>query len=253
MGAKKLFLLLALVLMAAPCFAQELTIAAAADLQFVLPEIVSDFQKQTGIAVKTTFGSSGNLSMQIQNGAPFDLLLSADIEYPRRLIAMKAADGDSLYEYAEGRLVLWVPNGSRLDLSRGLEALKDPAVGKIAIANPAHAPYGRAAVTALQRAGLYDAVAGRIVMGEDIAQAAQFVQSGAADAGLIALSLARAPAAADKGRYVVLPQDLCPPIRQAAVIVSASPHRKEAQKFLEFLKQPATVALMKSYGFSLPR
>src|SRR5271165_4533797 len=154
----------------------ELVVAAAADLSSALKEIADDYQKKTGVEVKLSFRSSGALTQQIQNGAPFDLFFSADMDYPRQLIAAGDADGASLFQYAVGKLVLRVPADSPLDVqAKGMSVLLDPSVKKIAIANPEHAPYGRAAVAALKHAGLYDQVQGRLVLGENVAQAAQFV------------------------------------------------------------------------------
>lgn len=234
------------------CAAQEITIAAASDLQFVFQDVKASFEKDTGASVKVIFGSSGNLFTQIQNGAPFDLFFSADIEYPRKLEAAGLAEPGTLYEYAAGKLVLWAPSDSTLDLSRGLHVLLDPGVKKIAIANPEHAPYGRAAVAALQHEGIYDKVAGRLVLGENISQAASFVVSGSADIGIVALSLALAPSMKEKGKYVQVPASEYPAIRQAAILLSSSKQKRVAQQFLAYLKTPAVVELLKNYGFSGP-
>jgi molybdate transport system substrate-binding protein len=243
-------LVLVVALLISACAAQELTIAAASDLQFALQKISDDFQKQTGITVKVTFGSSGNLTTQIENGAPFDLFFSADSDFPKRLIKAGQADPGSFYEYATGKLVLWVRKGSTLDLTKGLQVLTDPKIGKISIANPTHAPYGRAAVAAMKSAQVYDRVSGKLVLGENISQAAQYVQTGAADIGLIALSLALAPSMNSEIRYALIPANAYPPIDQAAAIVAASKHKAEAQKFLAFMKRPQTLAVMRDYGFN---
>ena len=233
--------------------AQEITVAAAADLSTTLPEIVASYTRQTGQTVKLSFGSSGNLTTQIQNGAPFDIFFSADEEYPRQLIADGLADKDTLYRYAVGRLVLWVPSDSPLDLSKvGIKALLDPSVKKISIANPAHAPYGRAAEAALKHFAIYDQVATKLVFGENVSQAAQFVESGNAQAGLIALSHALAPAMKDKGRYWIVPPDSYPALNQAAVVLSRSKQKDAARRFLEFLRSPEATSLLKNDGFSLP-
>lgn len=232
--------------------AEEITIAAAADLSFVFPEIATRFQKDTGNSVKFSFGSSGNFLSQIQNGAPFDMFFSADIAYPRKLEAAGLAEPGSLYEYAVGKLVLWVPKASALDLKRGLSVLTDPRIHKIVIANPEHAPYGRAAVAAIKHGGIYDKVSYKLVMGENISQAAQFVQSGNADIGLLALSLAVAPNLREKGRYELVPTWNYPPIEQAAVIIMTSKKKTVAKQFLVYLKKPAIVSLMHDYGFVVP-
>jgi len=148
--------------------------------------------------------------------------------------------------------VIWVPAASRLDLSHGLNVLLDPGLHKIAIANPAHAPYGRAAVAAMQHGAIYDKVKGKVVMGEDISQTAQFVQSGNADAGILALSLALAPPMKERGRFVIIPPNYYPPIIQAACVIRATKHLELAKRFLDFMKEPATVAKMEEYGFVLP-
>lgn len=229
-----------------------LSIAAASDLQVVLPRIVKQFEAESGQSVRLTFGSSGNFFAQIANGAPFDLFLSADIDYPRTLIARGKADRESLYSYAVGQLVLWSRNGSGVDLQRGLSVLGDPAAGRIAIANPAHAPYGRAALAAFERAGISEQVKSRLVLGENVAQAAQFAQSGNASVGLVPLALALAPAMASQGRYVAVPASMYPPIVQAAVVVSASANRALAGQFIAFLKRPPVVAQLSQAGFLAP-
>ena len=246
---------LALLLLFAAVFAnaQEITVAAAADMSAALPELVAAYAKKTGQAVKLSFGSSGNLTNQIRNGAPFDVFFSADEEYPHQLIAEGLADKDTLYRYAVGRLVLWVPGDSPLDLSKlGVKALLDPAVKKISIANPVTAPYGRAAEAALRHFGIYDQVSSRLVLGENVSQAAQFVESGNAQAGLIALSHALATALRDKGRYWTVPLDAYPTLNQAAILLSRSKQQDAARRFLEFLRTPEATSLLTSYGFNLP-
>jgi len=236
-----------------PAKSQTITVAAAADLDAALTELGAKYQQQTGSRVRFAFGSSGNLANQILNGAPFDLFFSADESYPRQLVEAGAAESSSLYVYAVGRLVLCVPNSSTLDVEhRGLEALLDPAVKRIAIANPQHAPYGRAAEAALRHAGIYEKVAGRLVLGENVSQAAQFVESGNAEAGLVALSHVLVPSVKGKGRYWEVPTDLYPPLRQAVVTVSRAASRKEAVEFLAYLKSKEAQADLASFGFSLP-
>ena len=251
----KLFCKLAvcLILLALCAAGQEITVAAAADMNVVLPELAARYTKQTGQIVKLSFGSSGNLTNQIRNGAPFDVFFSADEEYPKQLLADGLAVRESLYRYAVGRLVLWVPNTSTLDLPKlGMTALLDPSVKKLAIANPQHAPYGRAAEDALKHFGIYDQVAAKLVLGENVAQAAQFVESGNAQAGLIALSHALALAMKDKGRNWAVPLDSYPTLNQAAVVLSQSKHQDAAQEFLKFVRSSESISLLKSYGFSLP-
>jgi molybdate transport system substrate-binding protein len=230
--------------------AQEITLAAAADLQFAFPDVTARFQKEKGKSVKVIFGSSGNFFTQIQNGAPFDLFFSADIDYPKKLEAAGLAEPGTLYQYATGKLVLWAPNQSKADLSRGLKVLLDPTIKKIAIANPQHAPYGRAAVAALQHEGIYDKLAAKFVLGENISQTASFVASGSAGIGIIALSLALAPAMKEKGRYVEIPSHEYPAIQQAAVILKSSKQKATARQFLDYLKTPVMLDLLKTYGFA---
>jgi molybdate transport system substrate-binding protein len=233
--------------------AQDIVVAAAADMSAVLPRLAESYTKKTGQAVKLSFGSSGNLTNQIRNGAPFDLFFSADEQYPQQLIAEGLASKDTLYRYAVGRLVLWVPGDSALDLSKlGIQALLDLSVKKISMANPAIAPYGRAAEAALRHFGIYDQVSSRLVLGENVSQAAQFVESGNAQAGLIALSHALAPAMKDKGRYWKVPLDAYPTLNQAAVVLSRSKQQDAARKFLEYLRNPEVTSLLTGYGFSLP-
>jgi molybdate transport system substrate-binding protein len=240
-------------LLCASAFAQEITVAAAADLTAALPDIAAKYKQQTGQDVKLTFGASGNLTTQIRNGAPFDIFFSADEDYPNQLIDAGLAEKNTLYRYAVGRLVLWIQNDSPLDLSkRGMQALLDPTVKKISIANPQHAPYGRAAEAALRHFGIYDQISSKLVLGENVSQAAQFVESGNAQAGLIALSHALAPAMKSKGRYWTVPLDAYPTLNQAAIVLSNSKQKEAARKFLEFMRSPEVTSLLQSYGFSLP-
>lgn len=177
---------------------------------------------------------------------------SADMDYPKKLIDGGLADGPSLYRYAVGRLVLWMPASCSLDLEhRGMNVLLDPSVKKIAIANPQHAPYGRAAVAALRHFELYEKVVDRLVLGENVSQAAQFVESGNAQAGIVALSHALAPAMKDKGRYWEIPAGAYPALDQGVVVLSHSQDKKEAGAFLDYLKTAEAAAIMRRYGFSL--
>jgi molybdate transport system substrate-binding protein len=243
---------LALSLVARLSAAQEITVAAAADLQFAFQDAAARFEKDTGRHIKLIFGSSGNFFAQIQNGAPFDVFFSADIDYPKRLEAAGLAEPGTLYPYATGKIVLWVPNESKLDLTHGLQVLLDPGIHKIAIANPEHAPYGRAAVSALRHENLYDKVSSKFVLGENISQTATFVVSGSADVGIVALSLALAPSMKEKGRYVEIPADDYPAIEQGAVILKSSQNKEAARQFFAFLKTAALQDLLRGYGFSIP-
>lgn len=238
--------------LAAQTAPRRLAIAAASDLQAILPTLVERFQQQTGVVATVSLGSSGNFFAQIQNGAPFDVFLSADIDYPRQLISGGHADSASLYPYATGRLVLWTRTDTGLDVSRGLGVVRDTRVRRIAIANPAHAPYGRAAVAALRQARLYEAVKNKLVLGENISQAAQFAESGNADVGLIALSLARGRALSVSGRFAEIPASAHPPIEQAAVAITRSRDGATARAFIAFLRRPDTIALFERSGFGPP-
>lgn len=228
-----------------------ITVAAAADLSSALKEIADNYQRKTGVHVKLSFGASGALTQQIKNGAPFDLFFSADMNYPQQLIKSGEADPATLYEYAVGKLVLWVPADSPLDLEhKGMSVLLDPLVNKIAIANPQHAPYGRAAVAALKHYGLYDQISSRLVLGENVAQAAEFIESGNAQIGFVALAHATAPSMQGKGRYWEVPADAYPPLAQGAVVVTRS-HKDQAANFLNYVK--ASGSTLRKYGFSLPQ
>jgi molybdate transport system substrate-binding protein len=233
--------------------AQTLTVAAASDLQVALPAIAARFEKETGHKATLTFGSSGNFVTQIENGAPFDVFLSADADYPRRLERAGLTDRGTMYQYAIGHIVLWTRNDSRIDLHGGLTVLTDAKVRKVAIANPQHAPYGRAAVAALRHEQLYERVRGKLVLGENISQAAQFVQSGNAQVGILALSLALAPALKAVGTYVTIPESFYPPIAQAAVVLAMSKQKAIARQFIDFLKKPETASMLQSHGFAPPR
>ncbi|MFY0523655.1 molybdate ABC transporter substrate-binding protein [Archangium gephyra] len=233
---------------------QTLTVAAASDLKFALDELLEEFRaRHPGAEVQVTYGSSGNFLAQLGNGAPFDVFLSADVAYPRKLAEQGLVAGD-VFLYAVGRLVVWVPKDSPLPVEqRGLEALREPAARRIAIANPQHAPYGLAAEAALKGQGVYDAVKDKLVLGENIAQTAQFVQSGAADAGIIALALALAPAMKDQGRAWEVPLDAYPRLEQGGAILKHAKEPALAQAFRDHLLGPEGTALLKRYGFSLPK
>jgi len=231
----------------------ELLIAGAADLNPALNEIAQQFQKSTGVQVKISFGASGGLTQQIQNGAPFDVFFSADMDYPRQLIAQGQADAGSLSQYSLGKLVLWVPASSSLDVEgKGMDVLLDPSVKKIAIANPQHAPYGRAAVAALKHAGLYDRLTDRLVLGENVSQAAQFAESGNAQAGFVALAHAMSPAIKTMGKFWAVPADYYPRLEQGVVIITRSQHKKEAGAFLDYVKTRDASDVLRKYGFTLP-
>ena len=234
-------------------FAEEIAVAAASDLNFAIKDLIAEYEKATGNHVKLSLGSSGNFYAQIQNGAPFDLYFSADIGYPKKLEEAGLTVPGSLYRYAVGRIVLWTNHNSHRDVSKGLDVLRDPAIKKIAIANPKHAPYGRAAVAAMQHFKVYDEAKERLVLGENISQAAQFIESGACDVGIIALSLALAPTMKAAGSYWEIPREAHSPLEQGAAILRSSKQQKTAQQFLEYMQGSQGQEIMSRYGFTLPQ
>jgi molybdate transport system substrate-binding protein len=242
---------LAVVCISQLCAAQEITIAAAADLQFVMQDVAARFHKETGKNVKLIYGSSGNFFQQLENGAPFDMFFSANLDYPKKLEAAGLTEPGSYYQYAKGKIVIWVPKDSKLDLGSGLQGLLNPSIKKIAVANPQHAPYGQAAVAAMQKENVYDKVKDKLVLGENISQTALFVVSGSADVGIVALSLALSPKMKDRGRYADVPADEYPPLEQACVILSSSKNKETAKQFLSFIKTGTIGDVLRSYGFEV--
>jgi molybdate transport system substrate-binding protein len=229
-------------------------VAAASDLRFAMEELIASFTgANPGIAIEPTYGSSGTLFAQIVEGAPFDVYFAADAAYARDLETAGLAAGGSVWVYGIGQVVLWVPDGSTIDIEgRGLEALTDPSISRIAIANPEHAPYGRAAEAAMTTAGVYDAVKDKLVLGENVAQAAQFVESGSADIGMIAHSLALAPELHDRGRFAMIPIDSYPRLEQGAVVLASASDPEAARAFLAFVVGPDGRAVLDRYGFLPP-
>jgi len=234
---------------------QPLRVAAAADLEPVLPRILAQFEQSTGIHADATFQASAALETQIENGAPFDVFLSADLSYPKRLIdagladAAGSPDSTTPITYAKGTLVLWARKDSKLT-PPSLELLRDPGLKRLAIANPERAPYGRAAVAAMTNLKLYDPLRARLVTAENIAQAAQFVDSGNADAGLISLTSAMTARLSASGRYFIIPHDLYPPIEQGAVIVTRTTQRASAHKLLDYLLSPPVQKQLSEAGLT---
>ena len=233
--------------------ADEPPIAAAADLNAALPEIAALFTKQTGRSVKLTFGSSGNFAQQILNGAPFQVYLSADESYVERLAAAGTTDGTGAL-YATGRIGLFSPYGSPVrasgDLRDLVAAVRDGRMQRFAIANPVHAPYGRAAQQVLTHVGVWDAIRPRLVFGENAAQATQFAISGSAQGGIIPLSLALTPQVRAAGIFALIPASWHSPLRQRAVLVRGA--GVTARAFLAFLQAPQARAIFKRHGFVLP-
>jgi molybdate transport system substrate-binding protein len=231
---------------------QTLTIAAAADLVFCLDVLNRDFKDaHPGIDLKVSSGSSGNFFAQIETGAPFDVFLSADMKYPRDLVKAGFAEEKTLTPYALGRIVLWT-TWPGVNLAGGLDRLRAAEIKKIAIANPDHAPYGRAAKEALEHEKLWDAVQSKLVIGENIAQTAQFVQTGNVDAGIVALSLVLAPTNKGVGKYIEIPDAFHAPLEQGLVITRHGKDNPLAAEYLEFLRSKAARITFDAYGFRLP-
>jgi molybdate transport system substrate-binding protein len=234
-----------------------LRIAAAADLEPVLPPILAQFQQQTGIRAEATYQASAMLTTEILNGAPFDVFLSADLKYPQQLISAGSADAKGFADsgavvYAKGTLVLWSRKDSHLP-APSLDLLRSSGLQRLAIANPDRAPYGRAAVAALQTLKLYDGLKPKLVTAENIAQTAQFADSANADAGLISLTSAITPRMSADGNYFMIPRDLYPPIEQGAVIVSKTAQRMTAEQFLKFVLSPAVQSQLAKSGLTPAR
>jgi molybdate transport system substrate-binding protein len=226
--------------------AKELQIAAASDLQPVMPALAEAYLKKTGIKLIVSFGSSATLAQQILNGAPVDLFMSADFVNPEKIVAAGLADGKAPTQYARGTLVLWARKDSPLQ-PISIDSLIDKRVTTIAIANPLHAPYGVAAETALKRMHMYDAVSSHLVIAENIAQTAQFVESGNAQLGLISLTSANSQHFRDVGTYVTIPS-VYTPILQCAVVLAKSDRKDEAHAFLNWLLTPDVQATLPKLG-----
>lgn len=239
-------------LCAAPVLSQELTVAAAADLRPALDEISAKFKLESGITLRVSYGSSGNFFQQLQNGAPFDVFLSANLDYPKKLEQAGLVASGTYYEFARGSIVLMVPYDSKLDLTEGLHVLLTPTVKKVAIANPSHAPYGQAAVATVKTMGIYDWVAPHLVMGENISEAASFVLSGAADVGIVAKSLALAPAAAKRIKYVDIPAKYYPSLLQAMVVLKSSKNQPAAARFESCMRSEDAKKILRQFGFEVP-
>ena len=229
---------------------EKITIAAAADLKFALDEIVVLFSRlHPADRVETIYGSSGKFQTQIRQGAPFDLYFSADIAYPRALKEEGFAASE-VQPYAVGRIVLWSPSRDAAKMT--LADLADPSIHKIAIANPKHAPYGKRAEEALKAADVWEKVEAKLVYGENVAQAAQFVQTGNAQVGIIALSLALSPELAKQGGYALISDKLHQPLEQGFIITKRAAANPLAQSFARFMSDKEARAIMTRYGFVLP-
>ena len=237
---------------AASATEQTVTVAAASDLKFAFDEIVGLVTEQhPDIDVKVTYGSSGQFVQQIRNGAPFDLYLSADRAYVDTLVAEDLAAPDDVFDYAVGRIVTWYPAGDP-PATDGLAGLADPSVRTVAIANPEHAPYGRAALAALESAGVADAVSPKLVLGENVAQAAEFARTGNADAAIVALSLVLADPVRDVGTWTEVPLDAYPRLDQAGAVLEGAEHPQAARLVRDAMLSDGGRAILDRYGFSLP-
>ncbi len=239
---------------AAPAAAQAPKIAAAANLNFALTEVAERFAAEQGARVDLVFGASGALTRQIQDGAPFEMFLAADEEFPQKLTAA-GLTRDAGVVYAVGRLVLFAPRGSPLAVDGRLDGLarmvKDGSIGRFAIANPEVAPYGRAAEAVLRNRGLMDAVRPHLVLGDSIAQAAQFATTGNCIGGLLAYSLVLAPGFADRGAYALIPDEDYPPLRQRMVLLKKS--GPVAARFFDFVRGDTARAVLRRHGFAVPQ
>jgi molybdate transport system substrate-binding protein len=225
----------------------QLRVAAAADLQPILPILAERYEKATGVKLAVSYGSSGNLTTQIINGAPMDLFLGADFVFPEKVVAAGLADGTSPTQYARGTLVLWARKDSPLQPIT-LDTLVNKRVTSVAIANDLRAPYGQAAVAALKRLKMYDHVKPHLVVAENIAQAAQFVESGNAQLGFISLTAASTPRFKAEGSFVRVPTSAYAPIMQCAVVIKSSDRKAEAHAFLNWLLKPEVQSTLEPMG-----
>ena len=250
MNLAKLLLCVCLTFLSISAQAEKITIAAASDLKFAMDEIVSTFKKANpNDEVDVVYGSSGNFNTQIQQGAPYDLFFSADISFPRELVNKGFAASD-VTPYAFGRIVLW---SASLDATKmTLNNLTDPNITRIAIANPKHAPYGKRAEEALRASGLWEKIEPKLVYGENIAQTTQFVQTGNAQAGIIALSLAGSPELVKKGGYWLIPDNLHKPLEQGFIITKRAESNETAKRLANYMISNPVREVMTKYGFVLP-
>jgi molybdate transport system substrate-binding protein len=228
-------------------------VAAASNLQAALTEVEAALAvANPPVDLAVTFGSSGAFFQQISNGAPYDVYLSADLSYPRRLVDAGLAAPEDLFGYAVGQLVVWTPQGSPADVTSGLAGLAEPAVTRVAIANPEHAPYGQAAVAAMTSTGVYDQVRDKLVLGENVSQAAEFAASGHAQAAVIPLSLVLGTPLAERGTHTDVPLNAYPRLDQGGVVLAGAADPIAAQQVRDFLTGPEGVAILERYGFSRP-
>lgn len=224
-----------------------ITVGAAADLNYVFPEIAELFEQETGINVDFNFGSTGQLAQQIERGAPIDLFAAANKSFVEELNQERYVIGETMKVYGRGRIVLWIREDSPLEIER-IEELTNREIERIAIANPDHAPYGIAAREALQSVGIWDEIQSKLVLGENVRQTLQYAETGNVDVAIVALSLA----VVVPGKYELIPEELHNPLDQMLAVVEGSPHREEARQFAEFINGKQGRPLMQQYGFILP-
>lgn len=246
--------LLAMIFLAFACstaFAEKILIAAAADLKFAMDEIVTEYKKRNlKDEIEVVYGSSGTFLIQIQQGAPFHLFFSADIEYPRKLVSMSFAK-EPVVSYALGRIVIW---SNQMDASKmTLIDFKKSSISKIAIANPKHAPYGKRAEEALKATGVYNDVISKLVYGENIGQTANWVATGNAQVGIIALSLATSKEMKNKGTFALIDEKLHQPLEQGYVVTKFGENNQLAIRFAEHMRSASAIKTMASYGFVVPK
>ncbi len=246
-----MFRLFLILLLAVPSGWAQLKIAAAADLQPVLPPLIEQFEKQTGTKVDAAYASSATLTTQILNGAPFSLFLAADLSFPQKVVAAGLADTAQPVPYARGTLVLWARNDSPAQ-PLTLDTLRSPALKTVAVANADHAPYGRAAKAAIEKMGLTEMLKDKLVVAENIAQTAQFADSGNAEVGFLSLTSALTPRLTSSGKYVLIPEGDYPPILQGAVVLKGGAAVSAAHQFLEFLLSPPIRKQLAERGLKAP-
>jgi molybdate transport system substrate-binding protein len=245
-------LLAFLLLIPAARATEKISVAAASNLVYALDALNAGFaQAAPDVAITTATGASGSLVAQIKNGAPFDVFLSADLDYPQALVASGHADAKSLTTFAIGRLVLWTTKPG-LDVTSIAGTVRDSAVRKLAIANVDTAPYGRAARQALEKLGAWADAQPKLVVGENITQTAQFVETGNADAGFVALSLVLSPQLQDRGRWLGVPANLHAPLAQGAVLTTRGAANPAAVRYLKFLGSPAARKVLERFGYGVP-
>jgi molybdate transport system substrate-binding protein len=249
---KTITLTLALLSIQSLACAETLTVAVAANVKFAFDDLAARFKQETGIAIQPIYSSSGKITAQVKEGAPYDVFLSADMEFPAKLYQSgQAVTAPKVYAY--GKVVLWTLN-DKLDLGKGLSVLSDSGVKKIAVANPKVAPYGEEALKALDKLGLKAAIGPKLVYAENIAQVVQFVDSGNVDAGLTAKSLVTAPENAGRGKWIDVPADAYTPIAQGVVILrhGQAEHGEAARKFYGFLYSAKARAILEKFHYSVP-